>query len=121
MPISYTMDDSALTFTTVGDVDFAEGLAVLNDGMCRYEQSKPAQIRVLFDLTQSTENRSGEELKYICHVVTQKLPGARIALVVRSDLLYGLSRMFSAMAYGKVSDSQVFRSMTEAQAWLLAG
>ena len=120
MPVTYQIADAVLTFTTVGDVDYADGLAVLTDGLSRYADSQPAIPRVLFDLTLSTEDRSSDELQGIAQLVSRRLPRARIALVVRSSLHFGLARVFAAFADEDASAINVFRDMAQAQAWLKA-
>jgi hypothetical protein len=43
---------------------------------------------------------------------------ARRALVVRSDLGFGMSRMFELLREGKSGEVRVFRVIDEARAWL---
>jgi hypothetical protein len=43
---------------------------------------------------------------------------ARRALVVRSDLGFGMSRMFELLREGKSGEVRVFRDIDEARAWL---
>ena len=44
--------------------------------------------------------------------------GRRIALVVATDLQYGMGRVFTSLAQVKNVDANVFRSAAEAEEWL---
>lgn len=45
-------------------------------------------------------------------------PGARTAVVVSDDLLFGLARMFQSLRTGSVVDYGVFRRLEDAERWL---
>jgi hypothetical protein len=120
MSLTYGIEHDVLTVKTVGVVDFAEGFAVFQRGLQAYSECAPALPRILFDLVESEENRTADELKNIAIMVGERFPGARIAIVVRSDLLYGLSRMFAVFVEPKVSAIKIFRDLPTAQRWLLS-
>ncbi len=45
----------------------------------------------------------------------------KVALVVGADVVYGVSRMFTAYAESAPNQVMVFRSMDDAEAWLVSG
>ena len=52
--------------------------------------------------------------------ISEKRKGLKTAIVVRSDLGYGMMRMFSMLAEGRLQFSlQTFRNLAEAKKWLL--
>jgi hypothetical protein len=55
------------------------------------------------------------------HLVALGGRAARVAIVARTDLQFGLAREFQALADGRVpSTIEVFRGVEEAEAWLAA-
>ena len=50
-----------------------------------------------------------------------ELPRTRAAVVVSGDLEFGMARMAEAFITGSPADMQVFRNLTEATEWLMAG
>ena len=51
----------------------------------------------------------------------ERLDGHRMALVVASDEVFGMARMYSQRSPNGPHGVGVFRSMTEAEAWLASG
>jgi len=116
MPVSFTLSDGIGIFTTVGDVDFEEGLDILEKGMDAVHKSGQPHV-LLFDFSQSAENRSAEELHTISMFIQERLPRAHLAMVAQQDLYYGISRMFSSFAESLSLDSRAFRNRDEAIDW----
>ncbi len=118
MPIQYEIVDNILHVTTEGEVEFTEGLSTLTTGLNIYRDTKPQIPRILFNLINSTEDRSTDELKGIAAIVGQQINKPRIAIVVRSNLHYGLSRMFAVYVDKNVEDIKIFRELKDACDWL---
>ncbi len=116
MPVSFTLNDGIGIFTTVGDVDFEEGLDILEKGMDEVRKSGQPHV-LLFDLSQSAENRSVEELHMISVFIQERLPHAHLAMVAQQDLYYGISRMFSSFAESLSLESRAFRNRDDAIDW----
>jgi len=73
----------------------------------------------LIDLRSAT---GGEVSTETLQILTSRPPAfarsSRRALVVRSDLGYGLSRMWEQMRSDEAGEIRVFRDMDEAERWL---
>lgn len=119
MSVSFSLNDGVGVFTTVGDVDYEAGLRVLEEGMQEIRASGSPPV-LLFDLTQSTENRSREELQMMAVFIHERLPHAKLAMLVKGDLYYGISRMFGSFAESYDLETCVFREMDDALVWCLA-
>ena len=119
MPISFSIKDRIGTFTNIGDVEMAQGIAVLEEGLTQMAKSDLTPV-FLFDLSQSTENRSVEELQLIAATIHERLPNACMALLVTTDVSFGLSRMFGTFASSLNMEASVFRDRDECMAWCLA-
>lgn len=52
--------------------------------------------------------------------IAHLLPGSRTAIVVDSDLAYGLGRMYEVVGAGERFEVRVFREARDAMAWLRA-
>ena len=117
MPINYKVADGVRIFTTIGDVDYHEGLNVLKEGLQGAEPPGPALI--LFDITRSKENRTHDEIRNIAQFVKPFVRGeAKISLLVDRDLYYGLSRMFASYVEEENIEAQVFKGYDDALTWL---
>lgn len=119
MPISFKIEDKIGTFTSIGDVEIEQGILVLKDGLSQMEKSGLSPV-FLFDLSQSTENRSIKELQLIAALIHERLPNSCIALLVTTEVSYGLSRMFSTFAASLDMEATVFRDRNECKAWCSA-
>ncbi len=118
MPIRYAIEQQRLTITAEGHVDFEEGLAVFTNGLTKYNDSQPLRPCILIDIRLSKENRSADELKGIAAMVSQQVKNARIAIVVESELLYGLSRMFAVYVSRDAAVIKIFSEEVTALQWL---
>ncbi len=119
MPISFRIEDKIGTFTSVGDVAIEQGILVLEDGLSQMEESRLTPV-FLFDLTRSTENRSTEELQLMAAIIHERLPNSCMALLVTTEVSYGLSRMFSTFAASLDMEATVFRDRDACRAWCIA-
>ncbi len=120
MPLYFDLNEGVGVFRTVGDVEFEEGLRVLEAGL-EAIRSADGRNLVLFDIRQSTENRTHDELRGIAGVTQHQLGKGQLALVVGSELYYGLSRVFAAYAERDGLMAEVFLDMDAALQWLRFG
>jgi hypothetical protein len=124
MPIDYEIRPEAIWFRTDGDVDYEQGLSVLEAGIAAARQQARGKRRpVVFDITASAERRSADELRAIAHFVGENrvVLEPRCAVVTGDDLRYGLARMFEAFAGEHDVRVSVFRDAGERSDWLAAG
>ena len=121
MPLTFDLEEGVGVFRSSGEVDYQEAMQVYQGGLdALVERNDPVSL-VLFDLLESNENRSQAELRAIVDAARRSLGEARMALLARSELLYGLSRMFSAFAEQAGFDVEVFKRRDEALSWLHGG
>ena len=118
MLIRYVIEQQRLRITAEGQVEFEEGLAVFTNGLKQYSDAQPLRPCILIDIRLSKENRSADELKGIAAMVGQHIKNARMAIVVQSELLYGLSRMFAAYVSRDVAGIKIFSEEEHALPWL---
>jgi hypothetical protein len=119
------MDDGTLVVRSVGDQPLEEGMAQLSAGIAlaqAYYEETGTPADLLFDMMESGESKSSAELKQVADYLARLLPplSGRIALAAREDLMFGLSRVFSAQAAPQGIVSHVARSREDAMAWLKA-
>jgi hypothetical protein len=118
MPIRYGIKQQRLTITAEDHVEFEEGFAVFTKGLKLYSETQPLRPCILFDIRTSKEDRTADELKGIAAMVSQYVKNAHIAIVVQSELLYGLSRMFSVYASRDAAAIKIFSEEADALQWL---
>ena len=115
--------DAAL-FEFVGEFTVDEYL----DGMeafLRSEVFRPG-IDSLWDFRQvSVQSVTADNLRSVAQYNKSLVPmrgeSWRVALVVSAEVAFGLSRMFAAYVESAPNEVEVFRSMAEAETWLLGG
>lgn len=123
MPISYQIDRTAALIRTrcYGHVTLHEVLGHFRD--LRQESALPKRLDVFLDMHEVTSRPTAEEIR-----IASKEPGALqgtvtfgcCAIVVHRDALFGMARMWGILAEGSFVSVNVFRSTTEAEAWLEA-
>lgn len=121
MPISYQIDRTAALIRTrcYGHVTLHEVVGHFRD--LRQESALPKRLDVFLDLHEVTSRPTAEEIR-----IASKEPGALqgtvtfgcCAIVVDRDALFGMARMWGILAEGSFVAVNVFRSTTEAEAWL---
>jgi len=124
MPLSYKITDGLLRYTAQGDVEFAEGLEVLQAGLREVVETRVGvPTPVLFDIRASSESRGSDELRGIAAVLGahSEAVGGRCAVVAAPGLYYGVSRIFSVFVEQHGIEMQIFVSPTEAEMWLIEG
>lgn len=123
MPIRFQLRDDVLSFVTVGDVDYEAGLGVLEQGI---EEARRAvadrRWDVVFDIRESAENRSKDELVGVAAFVASHpdVLSGRCAVVASDPFHFGLARMFSAHAESLGIEALVTRDVRAALDWLAA-
>jgi hypothetical protein len=118
MPVTYSLDPKRRLVLNVGtgvltDADMCETQArMIADPAFNRDYSQ------LFDLTGVTEVKLTTNYLREMARATAFAPGVRRALVVKQDLLFGLSRMYQAFLGEGGEGFQVFRTRAEADAWV---
>ena len=122
MPISYDIDrEKNLTvFTLSGELNFHDFKSTLD----HYRKIGPTSLELYNTSSLSGKRLSSDELNMLTNYLSQytnvRPPGSKTAIVASDDLDYGLSRMISTLTEGRtVYNIQAFRSMDEANEWLL--
>ena len=116
MALHFKIENNLAIYTAIGDVEFHSGLEVLKAGL-EEVIAHPDVNNVLFDLRDSEENRSVEEVKGIAQVVKSRLVNAKLAVVAKKDIQYGFGRMFSLLIEDDF-EVYVFKDYDEAIDWL---
>ena len=122
MAISYRIDVER-------DLVLVEGSGVLNDvDLLSFRKSLVDDPLFHPDMMELADFRSVERHEHTTEGFNQfleleksiikQLGNYRIAIVTRSDLHYGFSRMYKAQVADVLPQVNVFRDMDEAQAWL---
>jgi hypothetical protein len=120
MPVMWSLDGDLVQLNLEGDyqpTDIIDAfLTALADRRC------PQEVSLLLDTTrsQSLGMRSSAEIRHVAEYLgpyRERIRG-RCAVVVSTDLHFGLSRMGSAYSENVGVDARVFRSTDEAVDWL---
>lgn len=120
MALSFELRDGIGRFRSTGDVDYEEGMKVFRGGLEVLAGTEARPILMLFDLLESNESRSQDELRAIVDVAREHVKNGRMALAAQSDLLFGLSRMFCTHAEQAGFEAAAFKNEADAVDWLLA-
>lgn len=122
MPISYDIDreNDLTTFTLSGELNLPDLKSILD----RYREIGPTSLELYNTSSLSGKRLSSDELNMLADYLSQftdvRSPGSKTAIVASEDLDYGLSRMISILTEGRtVYNIQAFRSVDEANEWLL--
>ena len=120
MAITYCIDKTAklIRARVFGEISFDEFRTTLRE-MVEDPDFDPSFGR-LWDIREARSTLSGEEVRGIAEVVRKFVGGRRSAVVTRTDVGYGLARMYSALVEEAGIDVQAFRDMDEAMMWLQA-
>lgn len=123
MALSFQCDieTSTIRFLAQGGVEHEPGLKLLERGIAEAINLDPTRKwHLLFDVQQSSENRSGEELRIIAGVVIRHKNhlSLKCALVATDALHYGLSRMFGTYLENDGFEINVFSEIQQAESWL---
>jgi hypothetical protein len=121
MPVSKKIEkEKDLTvFVATGELTFADQIAAFKE----FYEGDPTKNE-LWDMRAITGNRiSSDELRQVTFFTKQyshKRTGGKTAMVMNSDLDYGLGRMSETFAETEDLpwEIRIFRSMDEALAWM---
>ena len=123
VPVTYSIDVTRKLIRTTcsGAVTFAEVLdhfrSLGEDPAC----SGP--LDVLLDLSETKsvpESHQLQSLGLTLGMVRRKAQFRDCAIVARSDVLFGMMRMFAVFAEEHFREVQVFRVVAEADSWLMS-
>lgn len=121
MPLSFELDRDVIRVTTKGDVEFESGLGVLERAIRTARDADPRRRwHLLFDIRESSENRSSIELDGIAGFIGDRQQGlsGRCAVVAGDPFHFGLARQFEAYSNRRGVAVSVFRDVDEALRWL---
>ena len=121
MPISYRYDATTNRLSTR-----CEGDVVLEDVLEHFRQLRcDARLKprcdVMLDLTFQTRMPLPDQVDRVATTIeagSDLVSFGRCAVVAAQDLAYALGRMFQGFAWPSFTGMRVFRSETEAIAWL---
>jgi hypothetical protein len=122
MPVTYQIDKTKRIIHTrcIGKVtikDVIDHFRVLaRDPNC------PAHVDVLLDLSEQTSIPTNENLRDVTREIGRIRNGVQFgtcAIVACSDALFGMLRMFEVFIEEYFRESHVFRTTSEAEAWLV--
>lgn len=123
MGLAYHLADGFVRFVTTGGVEFSDGTQTLRDGLAAAAEAAPGRRwGLLFDIRESAENRSGDELRTIAALIAARrgILSGRAAVLVADPLHYGLGRMFGVFMEGMGLTAAVFTDPAEAEGWVRA-
>lgn len=121
MPVAYDFTRGVLRLTMQGASSPGEVTAMIDAAL--QDERRPTLRGLLLDARESTTaaKRSSAQIRGLAEEVARRAAefGGRLALLAKSDVVYGLMRMGEVwvQASGKVQ-SRVFRDEDEALAWL---
>ena len=121
MPVTYQIDKARSLIHTRchGMVMFEEVMGhfqtLIDDPDC------PPRLNVLLDLTESETAPESDQLRAVSAEIGRIQSAVKFnacAVVVSSDLLFGMSRMFVVFARSYFEATHVFRTFDSAEKWL---
>ena len=121
MPISYEIDRARGLIRTrcFGATSLQEVLAHFKD--LRNEPDLPPRMSVLLDLSALSSAPERDQLRAVVAEMKDVGPAVRwgaLAIVAKTDLLFGMSRILGVFVEDSFSNTGVFRHMSEAERWL---
>jgi hypothetical protein len=121
MTVDYRIDASINRITTraFGDVTIDEVLQHFDE--LSADSSYEPDLDVLLDLIDCKTLADADEIRIAAARVTADLATlrfGRLAIVVGSEALFGMLRMFHTLSESAFSETQIFRDRDEALQWL---
>jgi hypothetical protein len=121
MPIEYEIDAARSLIRTrcVGATTLDEVLAHFEE--LRSDAALPERINVLLDLTALATAPERDQLRAIVSEIKSMSSSLRwgvLAIVARTDLVYGMSRILGVFVEDSFTGTNVFRQVREAERWL---
>jgi len=121
MPVTYAIDQREKLIRTrcIGNVVVGE---VINHfRTLERDPECPDHLDVFLDLSETTSLPFTAEITAVAqeiNSVRRKVRFGACAVVATGDALFGMMRMFAVLAGAYFSEIRVFRSASEAEAWL---
>ena len=121
MPVEYTLDASRCLIRTrfAGPVTFDEVIGHLRE--LETHPDLPERVDVLLDFGELTGLPDGQQVRTVASEIGKLRPRIelrRCAIFAPRDVLYGIGRMFEMVSEPHFGETQVFRSLAEAERWL---
>jgi hypothetical protein len=121
MPITYQIDQSLKLIVTrcFGKVTLVQVIEHFRE--LQHDPHCPSTLDVLLDLTECDSAPSNFQLHPISNTISgirEKVQFKACAIVVSTDLMFGMSRMFLTFAEERFERAQVFRQLDKAKEWL---
>jgi hypothetical protein len=118
MPVSWRITEGFVRLESSGPVGFAEWKAALDAALASPDY-RPG-MGILHDQRQLPDAPSTEEGKSrAAYVVARGI--RRWAVLVATDVQYGMARLGDAHSAGTATEIQAFRDPAEAEAWARGG
>ncbi|MBA3581918.1 MAG: hypothetical protein H0W44_05620 [Gammaproteobacteria bacterium] len=121
MGIKYRLEYPILHWIVEGDVDYQAGAEIVQQSFIDAQRTGLLGWHILADLNESKENKSEQELRDIAYLVSthKGLLSGKLAIVVKTSLVFGTSRMFGVFMEDFGVEVNIFRcSVLEAERWL---
>ena len=122
MPITLEFDAGAnrLRTTATGEITLAHLLAHINDE----DRADRLGATEIFDARDATTNLMPTDVRQLIGVMRGHANQGTLgptALVTRSDVVFGMARMYGILSSDFDARFQAFRSLIDAEGWLNAG
>jgi hypothetical protein len=123
MPVTYRIDKVNRLIHTecTGEVTLAE--VVDHFRQLEADPECPPYVDVLLDVTQELTIPSSDELRTVTLAIARvrrRVEFGFCAIVAHRDALFGMMRMFEVFTEDYFRETRAFRTLVEAEAWLVA-
>ncbi len=119
--VSKEINSPVVKVTTSGEIDADEINSIIFD-IERACLTYNTQFVIVDQSKSSAQKISGDEILGIAQMtakLNKSLAGGRLAVILVSELDYGLGRMWEAYISGKLSfESELFRNLNSAEQWI---
>ena len=121
MPVTYTIDvkEKLIRTKCTGDVKFQE--VIDHFRILEHDPNCADRLDVFLDLSRITSLPATGQITGVAREIARIKEKVRFnvcAVVAPTDALFGMLRMFEVMAKPYFTETRVFRSATDAEAWL---
>jgi hypothetical protein len=122
VPVEYKIDPRRRLIRTVctGDVNPKEVSDHFRE--LANDPTRPDRLNVLLDLTEVSSIPDTDQVRAVSYELNKRsnLKFNACAIVARTDVLFGMMRMFEVFAEGSFVTTRVFHTTADAEAWLAA-
>jgi hypothetical protein len=121
MPVTYQIDaaNGIIRTRCIGDVTLEEVLGHFRD--LTRDPDGPRHLDVLLDLSEQTSVPESQDMRTVAYEISrvrERVEFGTCAVVASSNALFGMLRMLQVFTEELFSESWVFRTLPEAEAWL---